>query len=330
MTMPDRRRVIRDRVPGRSAASRSAAPAAARPRKRKPQASEEPPTPVTVETAVLGAIDHVVTADAVLYPINQANVTPKISAPVKRVLVNRGDHVRAGPAACRARKRAIWRPPRMRASISTSRRRPPIKPLTGATVPEDKTKAQADVQVRAADARCGQEAVRQPRRSAEGRRAGAEAGGRRQSRDGAGAEPARNRAAASGSSEPGEPARSDPRRAGAGERRQSALTTTPPCSFPTRKFVSPISGVVADRSVYPGEMPASGTPIISIVDISQSRRARERPGEGSRRQLKSAGPRASPDRMATSPAKSRWSVRRSIPARPRLKCGCRRRIRASG
>src|SRR5277367_6508337 len=56
----------------------------------------EPPTPVTVETAGLGAIDHVVTADAILYPVNQANVTPKISAPVKRVLVNRGDHVRAG------------------------------------------------------------------------------------------------------------------------------------------------------------------------------------------------------------------------------------------
>ena len=37
-----------------------------------------------------------VTADAVLFPINQANVTPKISAPVKRMLVNRGDHVRAG------------------------------------------------------------------------------------------------------------------------------------------------------------------------------------------------------------------------------------------
>ena len=56
----------------------------------------EAPTPVTVEPALRGAIDHVVAADAVLYPINQASVTPKISAPVKRVLVNRGDHVRAG------------------------------------------------------------------------------------------------------------------------------------------------------------------------------------------------------------------------------------------
>ena len=37
-----------------------------------------------------------VTADAVLYPVNQSNVTSKISAPVTRVLVNRGDHVAAG------------------------------------------------------------------------------------------------------------------------------------------------------------------------------------------------------------------------------------------
>ncbi len=59
-------------------------------------AEAEPATPVTVEPAVRGAIDHMVIADAVLYPINQANVTAKIAAPVKRILVNRGDHVRAG------------------------------------------------------------------------------------------------------------------------------------------------------------------------------------------------------------------------------------------
>ena len=57
---------------------------------------EEGPKPVTVEAVVRGAIDRVVTADAVLYPNSQSNVTPKISAPVKRVMANRGDHVRAG------------------------------------------------------------------------------------------------------------------------------------------------------------------------------------------------------------------------------------------
>src|SRR5215813_11701194 len=64
--------------------------------KEEAAAETEAPTPVLVEAATLGAIDRVVTADAVLFPINQANVTPKISAPVKRALVNRGDHVRAG------------------------------------------------------------------------------------------------------------------------------------------------------------------------------------------------------------------------------------------
>src|SRR5258708_20180200 len=32
---------------------------------------------------------------------------------------------------------------------------------------------------------------------------------------------------------------------------------------------TPIAGVVSDRPVYPGEMPPSGTPILSIVDLSQ-------------------------------------------------------------
>jgi len=35
------------------------------------------------------------------------------------------------------------------------------------------------------------------------------------------------------------------------------------------RIVSPISGVVADRPVYPGEIAASGSPMVSIVDVSQ-------------------------------------------------------------
>src|ERR1041385_5324779 len=64
--------------------------------KKEAGAEAEAPTHVMVEPAVRGAIDHVVTADAVLYPVNKSDVAPKISAPVRRMLVNRGDHVRAG------------------------------------------------------------------------------------------------------------------------------------------------------------------------------------------------------------------------------------------
>jgi multidrug efflux pump subunit AcrA (membrane-fusion protein) len=105
----------------------------------------EAPTPVMVETAVLGAIDHVVAADAVLNPINQANVTPKISAPVKRMLLNRGDHVRAGQLIAdlesgdlaAAVQEAKYQYEQAQSGYAT---------VTGATVVEDETKARADVQ----------------------------------------------------------------------------------------------------------------------------------------------------------------------------------------
>ena len=41
-------------------------------------------------------IHQVVTTEAVLYPIRQASIMPKISAPVAKFLVQRGDHVREG------------------------------------------------------------------------------------------------------------------------------------------------------------------------------------------------------------------------------------------
>ena len=56
-------------------------------------------TPVVrVETAVARrqAIDDVVTAQGLVYPIHQASITPKITAPVQRFYVNRGSHVRTG------------------------------------------------------------------------------------------------------------------------------------------------------------------------------------------------------------------------------------------
>lgn len=52
--------------------------------------------PVQVEAARRETIHSYVTAEAVLYPLKQATITPKISAPVARFLVQRGDHVQEG------------------------------------------------------------------------------------------------------------------------------------------------------------------------------------------------------------------------------------------
>ncbi len=53
---------------------------------------------VTVQTAVAerGKIEQIITTDAILFPKDQAAITPKISAPVKTFYVNRGSRVHRG------------------------------------------------------------------------------------------------------------------------------------------------------------------------------------------------------------------------------------------
>src|ERR1700692_3900356 len=108
-------------------------------------ADAQAPTPVQVDDVTRGPIDLIVTADAVLYPVNQANVTSKISAPVKRVLVNRGDHVKAGQLLAELESRDLA------ASAQESKSQldqvqAAYQTTSAATVPEDRTKALADVQ----------------------------------------------------------------------------------------------------------------------------------------------------------------------------------------
>src|SRR2546423_15209958 len=112
----------------------------------KPNAAEaEPVTPVQVAKATKGSIEHIITANAVLFPLNQANVTSKISAPVRRILVNRGDHVREG------RLLAVLESRDLASAAEESRglyeqAQAAYQTTTGATVPEDRTKALTDLQ----------------------------------------------------------------------------------------------------------------------------------------------------------------------------------------
>jgi len=59
-------------------------------------ADKEPVVSVQAAAAQRTAIQQNVVAEAVLYPIHEAAITPKVSAPVLKFDVNRGDHVRAG------------------------------------------------------------------------------------------------------------------------------------------------------------------------------------------------------------------------------------------
>src|SRR5882672_997753 len=59
---------------------------------------DEPEPIVTVDVApvLLSQIQRTIRAEGLLYPRQQAAIVPKISAPIKRTLVQRGARVKAG------------------------------------------------------------------------------------------------------------------------------------------------------------------------------------------------------------------------------------------
>jgi HlyD family secretion protein len=230
-------------------------------------AEQEPPTHVLVETATRGAIDRVVEADAVLYPVNQANVTSKISAPVKRFLVNRGDHVRAGQLLAELESADLA------AAANESQQQfeqtqAQFQTVQGATVPEDRTKAQADVQAAQqtfdAAKKLYDNRVELQRQGAlaqklvdDARVAMVQAQSQLETTQ-------RHLQALDQVSQ-----REAIRAAQAQMDAAKAHHDNAAVQLSYARIVSPINGVVADRPVYQGEMAASGSGFISIVDISQ-------------------------------------------------------------
>jgi multidrug efflux pump subunit AcrA (membrane-fusion protein) len=235
--------------------------------KEKAGEGAEAPTPVLVETAVLGAMDHVVVADAVLFPINQANITSKISAPVKKILVNRGDHVKAGQIVLELESADLTAAENESRSLY-EQSQAAYQTVSGATIPEDRTKSQADV-------KSFQEAYDAAKKLYDNRV--------NLQKEGALAmklvddakvalvqaqsalETARQHQQASGQVSHPESLRSAQAQVNAAKAHYEAASV----QLGYAKVRSPINGVVSDRSVYPGEMAASGTALVSVVDISK-------------------------------------------------------------
>jgi RND family efflux transporter MFP subunit len=235
--------------------------------KEKEAAEAEPPTPVQVQDVTRGPIDLIVNADAVLYPVNQANVTSKISAPVRRTLVNRGDHVKAGQllaelessdlvASAEEGKNQL---DQAQANLTTT---------TGATVPEDRTKAQADVE----SARQTFEAAKKVYDNrVDLQRQGALAQKlvddakvamvQAQSQLDTAQRHLQSVQQVTGA----EQQRSAQAQVAAARAHYDSLAVQAGYA----QIRSPINGIVSDRPVYVGDTAAAGMPVVSIVDISQ-------------------------------------------------------------
>src|ERR1022692_1275520 len=113
--------------------------------KPKEEEAPEPAVPVQVSEVKQDSIDRIVTASAILYPVDQAAVMPKISAPVKIFHVKRGDHVSKDQLL------AVLENKDLQAAVGDSKggyqqAQSLLRTTSAATIPEDTNKAQQDVQ----------------------------------------------------------------------------------------------------------------------------------------------------------------------------------------
>ncbi len=233
---------------------------------KKEAAETEAPTPVQVETVRKGPIDRVVTADAVLYPVNQSSPTAKISAPIKRVLVNRGDHVKAGQVLVELETADLAAAANESKSLY-DQSQAALQTVTGATVVEDKAKAQTDLQ-------SAQQVLEAAQKVYDSRSALQKQGALAQRPvDDAKVSLAQAQATYNTAKQHLDTLnsvgqREQIRAAQAQVDASKAHYENSSVQVGYGKITSPISGIVSDRPVYPGEMPASGTPLMTIVDIS--------------------------------------------------------------
>ena len=110
--------------------------------------ADAPATPVEVATVTSETMHAVVKAEGVLFPIRQANVVGKISAPVQRFAVQRGDHVKQGQLLAMLEDRDLV------AAAQESRQlyeqaQASYQNTTASTMPDDLTKAKTDDQTAA-------------------------------------------------------------------------------------------------------------------------------------------------------------------------------------
>ncbi len=227
----------------------------------------EAPAPVQVTSVTQATIQRIVAGDGALFPLNQASLIPKISAPVQKFYVNRGDHVKQGQllavlengdliaAAAESRGAVVQAESNLRAT-------------EGATVPEALVKAQTDVES-ARTARDNAKKVLDSREQLFNQGALAQ----RQVDESrlAYSQAEATLKAAQEHLRTLQSVSNEEQIKGAAAQLQSAKAhlESQETQVAYSRISSPMSGIVADRPLNVGEVANPGTPLLTIVDISR-------------------------------------------------------------
>lgn len=227
---------------------------------------KEPTVTVQVAPIEKTTIEHVVSTQAILFPLAQAAIVPKISAPVQKFLVKRGSPVREGQllavlenrdlsAAAQDTKGAL---DQAQAAYETT---------TAASLPEEIQKAEADEQQ-------ARQALDAQQKVFESRQQLFEQGALpRKELDQSRVDfvTARNQYAIAKKHLDALNAigKQQELKAAAGQLESAKgkyLGATAQLSY--SEIRSPINGVITDRPLYPGEMASSSSPLLTVMDLS--------------------------------------------------------------
>jgi multidrug efflux pump subunit AcrA (membrane-fusion protein) len=236
------------------------------PKKEEPQEGEHVVT-VDVAPVLSSEISLKVATEALLYPLQQAAIVPKISAPVKKFYVDRGSRVREGQLLAELENRDLASAA-AESQAAYEQAEANYEAVAKGTAPEELQRAElelaslkdaVDAQQKLFDSRqalyrqgaISQKEVNDAQVALAQARSQYEIALKRLQTIKAVSNQQSIKAAAA-------------QRDAAKARLDSAQA-----QLGYTRITSPINGVVTDRPLYAGEMPAAGAPIITVMDLSE-------------------------------------------------------------
>lgn len=225
------------------------------------------PAPVQVTAVTQDTIRNTVVGDGVLFPRDQASVTPKIAAPVRKFYVNRGDSVKAGQLLAELENRdTIAVAAEGKSGIDQAESN--FRAMQGASIPEAAVKAKADLDA-------ASQALEAAKNVLESRRQLLKEGAlaRRQVDEAQVAYVQANSLflAAQEHQRGLNAVAKDEQIKSAAAQVETAKSHYQSLQVQVgySRILSPIAGIVAERPIYAGEMASPGTPLLTVIDISR-------------------------------------------------------------
>lgn len=214
------------------------------------EASETTPTvTVQVDAAEKGPIQRKVVTDAVLYPRDQAAIVPKIPSSIKKWNVDKGSHVKAG---------------QLLGELESSDLAGAAQKSQGGLTQAEAT-YQMTVQKSAQDLKFAKQSLDSAQKFYDGRAALYKEGAV-SAKD---LDDASVALSAAKNTYDLAQKQYDLKVAEGAVNAAKGDTDNANATLGYSKITSPINGIVTDRPYYPGETPAAGTPVITVMDISQ-------------------------------------------------------------